>query len=52
MPVAAPVGWDELQDIDTAAAFTIADVDQLLTRARSRELKSWGSGAQLLPRLR
>ena len=52
MPVAAPVGWDELQDLDTAAAFTIADVDQLRTRARSRKLKNWGSGAQLLPRLR
>jgi bifunctional non-homologous end joining protein LigD len=52
MPVAAPVRWDELQDIDTAAAFTIADVDELLKRARGRTLKSWASGAQLLPRLR
>ena len=52
MPVAAPVGWDELQDIDGADAFTIADVAQLLKRARSRKLKSWGAGPQALPRLR
>src|SRR5689334_22112970 len=30
MPVAAPVGWDELQEIEGANAFTIADVEQLL----------------------
>jgi bifunctional non-homologous end joining protein LigD len=52
MPVAAPVDWDELADIDRSDAFSIADVDQLLKRARSRKLKSWGSGAQLLPSLR
>ena len=52
MPVAAPVGWDELEDIDRATAFTIGDVEGLLKRARSRELKRWGAGAQRLPRLR
>ena len=52
MPVAAPVGWDELQDIDGADAFTIADVERLLKRARSRKLKNWGAGPQALPRLR
>ena len=52
MPVAAPVGWDELQDIDRADAFTIADVEQLLKRARSPKLKRWGAGPQALPRLR
>ena len=52
MPVAAPVEWDELQDIDRSDAFTIADVEQLLKRARSRNLKDWGTGAQRLPRLR
>ena len=51
MPVAAPVDWDELQDIDSAGAFTIADVEQLLRRAKSRKLKAWGAGAQRLPRL-
>jgi bifunctional non-homologous end joining protein LigD len=52
MPVAAPVDWDELQEIDRSDAFTIADVEQLLKRAKSRKLKSWGAGAQKLPRLR
>jgi bifunctional non-homologous end joining protein LigD len=52
MPVAAPVDWDELHDIDRSDAFTIADVEQLLKRAKSRKLKSWGAGAQKLPRLR
>ena len=50
MPVAAPVDWDELQEIDRADAFTIADVEQLLKRAKM--MKSWGRGAQRLPRLR
>jgi bifunctional non-homologous end joining protein LigD len=52
MPVATPVGWDELKTIDSAAAFTIADVEQLLQRARSRKLKRWGVAEQRLPRLR
>jgi bifunctional non-homologous end joining protein LigD len=52
MSVAAPVSWDELRDIDSAAAFTIADVEQLLKRARSKALKNWGAGAQRLPTLR
>jgi bifunctional non-homologous end joining protein LigD len=52
MPVAAPVDWDELRDIDRADAFTIADVEQLLKRAKTRKLANWGAGAQRLPRLR
>ena len=52
MPVAAPVDWGELEDIDRADTFTISDVEELLKRARSRKLKSWGEGSQRLPRLR
>ena len=52
MPVAAPVTWDELREIDRSDTFTIPDIDALLKRARSRGLKNWGSGAQRLPRLR
>jgi bifunctional non-homologous end joining protein LigD len=52
MPVATPVDWEELQGIDRADAFTIADVEQLLKRARSRSLTSWGGGSQSLPSLR
>ena len=52
MPVAAPVSWDELKEVETAAAFTVADVDELLQRARSRTLQRWGKSAQRLPTLR
>jgi len=52
MGVATPVGWDELKDIDSAAAFTVADVEQLLQRARTRKLKRWGEAKQRLPMLR
>ena len=48
-PVAAPVSWDELDDIDRAGFFTIADVDQLLERASSRALHGWGEARQTLP---
>lgn len=52
MPIAAPVDWGELQDIECAGTFTIDDVGQLLKRSRSRALKNWGAGAQRLPRFR
>jgi bifunctional non-homologous end joining protein LigD len=52
MPVAAPVTWEELEDIERPDVFTIADVGTLLKRSRSRALKGWGAGAQRLLRLR
>ena len=52
MPVATPVGWEELEEIDRADAFTVADVKLLLERANSPELKLWAAGTQRLPRLR
>src|SRR5690348_11785191 len=51
MPVAAPVTWDELEDIHRSDAFTIADVELLLKRARSRALRNWGVARQRLPTL-
>jgi bifunctional non-homologous end joining protein LigD len=48
MPVATPVDWHELKDIDRADAFTIADVEQLLRRAASGQSGRAISG-QLLP---
>jgi bifunctional non-homologous end joining protein LigD len=51
MPVAAPVTWEELKDIERSDAFTVADVEALLKRSRSRALKNWGRGAQRLPKL-
>ena len=52
MPVAAPVTWDELPDMDRSDAFSIADVETLLKRAKRRDLKDWGVARQTLPALR
>lgn len=49
MPVATPVTWDELPRIERADAFTIADVEMLLERSKSRALKHWGEARQTLP---
>jgi len=48
MPVATPVDWDELKDIDRADAFTIADIEQLLKRAEGGQSERAITG-QLLP---
>ena len=48
-PVAAPVGWSELKDIDGAARFTVRDVARLIARADSRLLAGWGVSDQALP---
>jgi bifunctional non-homologous end joining protein LigD len=50
-PVAAPVSWTELRDIDTAARWTIRDGDALIARANSRALAGWGVADQVLPDL-
>lgn len=51
MPVAAPVSWSELENIDRPDIFTITDVETLAQRAESAELRGWGGGGQSLPRL-
>jgi bifunctional non-homologous end joining protein LigD len=48
-PVAAPVTWTELRDIDTAKRWTIRDAAELLERAGSRALQGWGVAEQELP---
>jgi bifunctional non-homologous end joining protein LigD len=48
-PVAAPVGWDELDDFTGANVFAIGDIDTLLNRAQSKALAGWGKAAQTLP---
>ena len=50
-PVAAPVSWTELRDIDTAARWGVRDADELLQRATSRALAGWGVADQVLPDL-
>lgn len=50
-PVAAPVCWEELRDIETPARFSIADSNILLDRASGKTLKGWGFAEQSLPDL-
>ncbi|NNM77491.1 DNA ligase D [Sphingomonas sp. ID1715] len=48
-PVAAPVSWEELKDLDTAARWTVLDGPELLERANSKALTGWGVADQVLP---
>jgi bifunctional non-homologous end joining protein LigD len=50
-PVAAPVTWSELREIDTPKRYTIRDAAELIERANSRALKGWGEANQELPDL-
>lgn len=51
MPVAAPVTWEELGNIERSDAFTIADAELLMKRSKSRALRKWGVARQRLPKL-
>jgi bifunctional non-homologous end joining protein LigD len=48
-PVAAPISWDELDQFESGAAFSIRDADELLKRAKSKRLAGWGKAKQSLP---
>ncbi|CAN5316572.1 DNA ligase D [soil metagenome] len=50
-PVAAPVSWAELRDIDRANLYGVRDAATLIARARSRSLAGWGFADQVLPDL-
>jgi bifunctional non-homologous end joining protein LigD len=50
-PVATPVTWEELEGIDRASAFTIADLALLRERAASRTIAKWCAKPQALPGL-
>ncbi|HEY0113482.1 MAG TPA: DNA ligase D [Allosphingosinicella sp.] len=50
-PVAAPIGWDELDELQSGARFTVRDSELLLERASSRALQGWGEANQKLPDL-
>ncbi|WP_242095985.1 DNA ligase D [Sphingomonas sp. CROZ-RG-20F-R02-07] len=50
-PVAAPVSWTELRDLDTAARYHVTDADELIARAASAALAGWGVADQTLPDL-
>ncbi len=48
-PIAAPVSWTELREIETAGVWTLRDEDKLLRRAASPALAGWGMARQTLP---
>ena len=48
-PVAAPINWDELDDMASGHVFTVKDADTLLKRAGARKLQGWGEADQALP---
>jgi len=50
-PVAAPIDWEELDEMKSGARFTVRDADLLLERAASRTLQGWGEASQVLPKV-
>ncbi|HYI47617.1 MAG TPA: DNA ligase D [Allosphingosinicella sp.] len=48
-PVAAPINWEELDEMKSGARFSVRDAELLLERASSRLLQGWGEAAQVLP---
>ncbi|MBX7515290.1 DNA ligase D [Qipengyuania sp. GH38] len=48
-PVAVPIGWNELKEIQDAKPFAIDDVAALIDRAASKQLLGWGFADQRLP---
>ena len=48
-PVAAPVTWEELRDIERADRYRLPDAALLVERAASRSLIGWGIADQVLP---
>ncbi|MEE4289920.1 MAG: ATP-dependent DNA ligase, partial [Erythrobacter sp.] len=48
-PVAVPIDWKELSDIEDARLFSIEDAETLLERATSAKLAGWGFAEQSLP---
>jgi bifunctional non-homologous end joining protein LigD len=50
-PVAAPITWDELDELQSGARFTVRDGAELVERASSRALQGWGEASQPLPDL-
>lgn len=48
-PVAVPITWDELDGMEDAHPYSIADADTLLDRASQKALSGWGFASQALP---
>jgi len=50
-PVAAPIHWEELEEMEGGNRFTVRDAALLLERASARALQGWGEANQPLPEL-
>jgi bifunctional non-homologous end joining protein LigD len=50
-PIAVPLTWEELRDLDNPAHWHIGDAAEMVKRARSKALAHWGRADQVLPDL-
>ena len=50
-PVAIPIAWGELAEMNDAHPFAIGEAARLITRAKSKGLADWGVAEQALPNL-
>jgi bifunctional non-homologous end joining protein LigD len=50
-PIAVPLTWEELRDIDTPSHWHIGDGAEMVKRAGSKNLAHWGRADQILPDL-
>lgn len=50
-PVAVPITWEELRDLDAASNWHIGDAAEIVKRAASKDLAHWGRADQVLPDL-
>jgi bifunctional non-homologous end joining protein LigD len=50
-PIAVPITWEELRDLDSPARWHIGDGAEMLRRAASKDLTHWGRADQVLPDL-
>jgi bifunctional non-homologous end joining protein LigD len=48
-PVAVPLTWEELRDLDSPAHWNVRDGRNLAKRADSKALRGWGRADQVLP---
>jgi bifunctional non-homologous end joining protein LigD len=50
-PIAVPLTWEELRDLDGPNHWHIGDAPEMLRRASSKDLAHWGRADQVLPDL-
>jgi bifunctional non-homologous end joining protein LigD len=50
-PIAVPLSWEELGDLDSPSHWHIGDAEEMVKRASSKKLALWGRADQILPDL-